>query len=200
MRCRKWSKANLIGSRNLLRLQTWNFENPELVVEKIFSIFLSSYSWSFFFVLGKRLANSKQMEWMFGWMQWGECRDYLAHSFHCTHSEIHLQEFDETSNHWFRSNPIRSPSHLIQAGNRGAVQAGDKILGRQNWPHTVEVWRKREGNIQLTGPCQVDGWSSPMRREWYQVWIAWSLWPLSAGNQSVPVTEWYLSKRLAQNL
>ena len=137
---------------------------------------------------------------MFGWVQWGECRDYLAHSFHCTHSEIHLQEFDETSDHWFRSNPIRSPSHLIQAGNRGAVQAGDKILGRQNWPHTVEVWRKGEGNIQLTGPCQVDGWSSPMRRKWYRVWTTWIFWPLSAGNQSVPVTEWYLSKRLAQNL
>jgi len=65
-------------------------------------------------------------------LRWGECRDYLAHSFHRTHSEIHLQEFDETINHWFRSNPIKSPSHLIWAGNRGAVQAGDKILGRQN--------------------------------------------------------------------
>jgi len=132
-------------------------------------------------------------------LRWGECRVIVAlfssHPFRKFLKKISMKPstigFGE----------VTSGALFIWYGLVTGVQYRQVIrfwVGRTD--RMLMKYGGRGGGIQLTGPYQVDGWSSPMRRIWYRVWTTWILWPLSAGNQSVPDTEWYLSKRSTQNL
>ena len=50
---------------------------------------------------------------------------YSSHFFSSHPFRNSLKRIQQTINHWFWRNSLKGPVHLSQAGNRGAVQAGD---------------------------------------------------------------------------
>jgi len=67
----------------------------------------------------------KANDGILGWVAMGGVSRYSRTFFIAPIPKIPQKDFNETINHWFWRSHVKGPIHLIRAGNKGAVQAGD---------------------------------------------------------------------------